>query len=215
MKKSTYDAVSTIAIVSLVVFTVAAQHSSHAGYAFGVLAVLSAAGLLAAYIKSLRKPASKDQTAQNIEAAKQQENAAQSAAMARHVRADFYRKLFLAQRERESRVHDALNKERLIERQISLFFGDIEHGEIKAGNYYTHVRLHRDLFQDTASIIVNIVEKLCAGSKEPRFEFILGLDGSFKIQQISPKRAAFVEPVSPHAEPAESSTEPGEPQVFN
>src|SRR5882724_11065000 len=52
MKKSTYDALSTIAVIVLVFFTFLAQHSSK-GYLFGVIAVLAAAGSFAMYVKAL------------------------------------------------------------------------------------------------------------------------------------------------------------------
>jgi len=223
MKKSTYDAVSTTSVVALVVFTIGAQHSSRFGYVFGVLALLTSVGLFAAYIKGLRAGASTDQTTQAAEVSQSKaesevEIAAQQQALMRSVRADLYRKLLVTGRERASRVHEALYKERLSERQLLLFLNAEHHGTIhlKAGSYYTHVRFHRGPVHDPASIIANIVEKLCASSKEPRFEFILGPDGSFKIQQIPAKRAAVVgTSITPQEEPVESPTEPEEPQLIN
>ena len=223
MKRSTYDVVSTIAVVALVVFTVAAQHSSRAAYVFGVLAVLTAAGLFAAYIKASPDPAAtSDQTAQAAEesqsnAGSEAEIAVQQQALMRNVRADLYKKLLVAERERASRVHEALYKEHLSERQLLLFLNAEHHGttHLKA-SYYTRVRFHRDPAHDPASIIANIVEKLCASSKEPRFEFILEPDGRFKIQQISAKRAAVVgTPITPQEEPVEPPTEPEEPQLIH
>ncbi|MGD0990823.1 MAG: hypothetical protein ABR874_23715 [Candidatus Sulfotelmatobacter sp.] len=55
MKKGTYDLVSTIAVVLLALSAYFAQHSRHAGYAFGFIAVLSAVGSLATYVKALLK----------------------------------------------------------------------------------------------------------------------------------------------------------------
>lgn len=235
MKKSTYDAISTIALVSLVAFTIASQHSSRAGYAFGVLAVLTAAVLFAAYIKASPEQATtSDQTTETFEEAIQQasEVVAQREALTRNVREDLYRMLLLIKRqemgvrnpgrwERAARTYEALYKERLSERQLLLFCDDFNavahHGtaHLKAGSYYTQIRIRRDPVHDSASIIANIVEKLCASSKEPRFEFILEPDGRFKIQQISAKRAAVVEPIVPQEEPVEAPAEPEEPQVIN
>ncbi len=219
MKKSTYNAISTIAVVSLVVFTVASQHSSRAGYAFGILAVLTAVGLFVAYIKASPKRASTDdQTTQAVEVSQSKvesetEIAAQQQALTRSVRADLYRRLLVIEKDRASRVHEALYKEHLSQRQLLLFLNAEHHGtaHLKAGSYYTQIRFRHD----PASIIANIVEKLCASSKEPRFEFILEPDGRFKIQQISAKRAGVVEPIVPQEEPVEAPAEPDEPQVVN
>lgn len=223
MKKTTYDVVSMIAVVSLVVFTVAAQHSNRAAYVFGVLAILTAVGLFAAYIKAAPDRASTDdQTTQAVEvsqskAESEAEITAQQKALMRSVRANFYRKLLVIEKERPSRVHEALYKERLSERQLLLFLNAEHHGttHLKAGSYYTQIRIRRDPVHDSASIIANIVEKLCASSKEPRFEFILEPDGRFKIQQISAKRAVVVEPIVPQEEPVEAPAEPEEPRLIN
>lgn len=189
MKKTTYDAISTIAVVSLVVFTVAAQHSSRAGYAFGILAILTAVGLFAAYVKALPRNSTTDQPAiQADEAAKQSQIDARKQALVqeeilmRQVRADMYRRLLVIKRD----PIGALFKDRVRERQLQLQFFSEHHGR-PAGSYYKQVKIHP--VQDPASIIVKVIEKLCAGSKEPRFDFILGPDGSFKIQQVSVKRA--------------------------
>jgi hypothetical protein len=222
MKKSTYDAISTISVAALVVFSIGAQHSSRFGYVLGVLAVLTAAGLFVVYIKaSPNRAVTADQTTHAGEVSQsnvgsEAEIAVQQQALMRNVRADLYKKLLATERERASRVHEALYKERLSERQLMLFLNAEHHGttHLKAG-YYTHVRFHRGPVHDPASIIANIVEKLCASSKEPRFEFILEPDGRFKIQQISAKRTAIVEPIVPQEEPVKSPTEPEEPQLIN
>jgi hypothetical protein len=222
MKKSTYDTVSTIAVVALVVFTVAAQHSKRAAYVFGVLAVLTAAGLFAAYIKaSADRASSADRTPQTAEASQSKaelegELATQQQALMRSVRADLYRRLLATERERASLVHEALYKERMSERQLLLFLNAEHHGtHLKAGSYFTRVRFHRDPVHDPASIIANVVEKLCVSSKEPRFEFILEPDGRFKIQQISAKRANVIEPIAAKGESIESPPQPEEPQLIH
>jgi hypothetical protein len=224
MKKSTYDVVSTIAVVALVVFTVAAQHSGRAAYVFGVLAVLTAAGLFVAYIKASPDRASiADQATQAVEASQSKAEseafiAAQEQALMRSVCADLYRKLFAVEREQASLVHKALYKKHLSERQLLLFLNAEHHGStthLKAGSYYTRVRFHRDPVHDPASIVANIVEKLCASSKEPRFEFILEPGGRFKIQQISAKHTSVIEPTAPKEEMVESSAEPEKSQLIN
>lgn len=219
MKKSTYDAISTIAIVSLVVFTVASQHSSRAGYTFGILTVLTAVGLFVAYIKaSPKRTSTDDQTTQAVEVSQSKAEsetaiAAQQQALTRSARADLYRRLLVIKKDPASNVREALYKEHLSERQLLLFLNAEHHGtaHLKAGSYYAQIRIRHD----PASIIANIVEKLCASSKEPRFEFILEPDGKFKIQQISAKRAGVVEPIVPQEEPVEAPAEPEEPQVVN
>jgi len=222
MKKSTYDVVSTVAVVALVVCTVAAQYSGRAAYVFGVFAVLTAVGLFAAYIKALPDRASTaDQKTQAVETSQSKadseaEIAAQQQALIRNVRADLYRRLL--ETGEESRVHDALYKQRLLaERQLTLFLNAEHHGttHLKAGSYYTRVRFRRDPIHDAASIIANVVEKLCASSKGPRFEFILEPDGRFKIQQISAKHTPAIEPIAPKEKTAELAAEPEEPQLIN
>jgi hypothetical protein len=137
----------------------------------------------------------------------------------RSVRANLYRTLAAVEREQTSLVHEALYKERLSKRQLLLYLNAAEHHcsmtHLEAGSYYTRVRFHRDPVHDPASIIANIVEKLCASSKEPRFEFILEPDGRFKIQQISAKRAQGKEPTAPKEGKEESAVEPEEPQLIN
>jgi len=200
MKKSTYDAISAIAVVSLVALTVAAQHSSRAGYAFGVLAVLTAAGLFAAYVRALPPNSTADESAKAIEAAKQSKTAArkesliQEEILMRQVRADMYRRLLVIERD----PIEALFKNRMRERRLRLQSLE-HHGTVTI----RHVKIHPA--QDAASTIVNVIEKLCAGSKEPRFDFILGPDGSFKIRQISVKYS--VEEYGTREEPSEESHE--------
>jgi len=221
MKRSTYDVVSTVAVVTLVVFTFAAQHAGRAAYIFGALAVLAAAGLFAAYIKALSDSASTaDQMTQAVEASQstaESEVTAHQQALMRSVRADLSQKLLAIERERASLVHEALYKERLGERQLLLFLNAEHHGatHLKAGSYYTRVMLHRDPFHDPAAIVADIVEKLCASSKEPRFEFILEPDGRFRIQQISAKRSPDLESIAPKEVTEESPEEPEKIQLIN
>lgn len=219
MKSKTYDAISTIALVSVVVFTIASQHSSRGAYVFGVLAIVTAAGLFVAYIKASSKRASTDdQTTQaESKAESEAEIAARREALSRNVRDELYRKVLLTERDRAANVYRALfyQNARLAERQLMLFHAP-HHGtaRIKGGSYYTQIRIHAAA-QDPASIITNIIEKLCAGSKEPRFEFILEPDGRFKIQQVSAKRAAVVERIAPQEEKLEQPEEPAETQLIN
>ena len=221
MKKSTYDAISTIALVSVVVFTIASQHSSRAGYVFGILAVLTAAGLFVAYIKALPRSSPSEQAKRAADQAKQafeeaiqlaSKTVAQRRAMERNVRENLNRSLLFRKR--------ALYEERLKERQLMLFFDALtvaHHGtaDIKAGSYFTQLKFHREPVHDSASIIANIVQKLCATSKEPRFEFILEPNGSFKIQQISAKRTVAPEPIATQEKPVEELDESEKPQLIN
>jgi hypothetical protein len=206
-----------LAVVALVAFTFLAQHSS-LGYVFGVLAMLTAAGLLAAYIRALpTPPQTADKTTQVIEPKQQSEIAAQSEVLLRNVYEAFWRKRALTERERVAQLHEALYLDGLQrERQFRLSVNAVEYrtADLKAGGYYTQVKYHRDPVDDAASIITNIVEKLCASSKEPRFEFILGPDGSFKIQQVASKRSA-IEPITAQEESVEPFKKADEPQVVN
>lgn len=201
MRKSTYDVVSTIAVVSLVVFTVAAQRSSRGAYAFGVLAVLAAAGLFAAYVKGLGTPSVTDGATERAEAARQPDGTRQGDKLTRTVGPDFERafvrqlarRKLLKERAREQREDDDVvgNTVRMLEIQA----------------YHTQIKFHH-AFYDPASTIVNIVEKLCAGSDTPRFEFVLEPDGKFKIQQISAKHAL----AAPVAQPKSEQQVEGVPQ---
>lgn len=223
MKKSTYDAISMIAVVSLVVFTVASQHSSRGGYVFGILAILTAVGLFVAYIKaSPKQPSTSAQANKAFEEAIQQasKTVAQREAMERNLRENLNRNLFFKKRAARVYVYEALSNERLKERQLKLFldaFTVAHHGtaDLKAGTYYTQVKVRHEPVQDAASIIANIVEKLCATSKEPRFEFILEPGGTFKIKQVSSKRTVAAEPIPPQQEPVEQPAEPEEPLLIN
>ena len=213
MKKSTYDALSMIAVVALVACTFLAQHSSR-GYVFGVLAMLTAAGLLVAYIRALpTRSQTADQTTQAVEPKQRSEIGAQRELLLRDVREDLYRRL-LTEKELSGRLHETLYLDRLRERRFLLSVKAVEHCDLKVGSYYTQVKFHRATVHDPASIITNIIERLCASSKEPRFEFILGPDGSFKIQQVAVKRFG-IEPITAQEEPVEPLKEPDEPQVVN
>ena len=215
--------VSAIAVVALVVFTVAAQHSSRGAYVFGILALLTAAGLFGAYIKALPKGSSTNQATENAEAAQQSKTADQTETLVRNVRADLGRRLLLFEEERALQAHEelyALYKQRAKERehQFRAFCkGASVHraSEIRVGSYYTEIQFQHYSVPDPASIIANIVEKLCASTKEPRFEFVLEPDGRFKIQQISAKRASEMEPKNPSEEQAGPPAESEKPQLVN
>lgn len=208
MKNTFYDTLSLLAVVAFITFTVLAQHSGHAAYPFGVLAMLTAAGLFAAYVKALpADTSSANQTRKVLEEANQLELLGETAIT--HARETHLYERMIAERKRVDRLSAELRERgRARElRQVRLFFSAVDSPgmDIKSGSYFTQVKFRPDPAHDPASIIANIVEKLCPASKEPRFEFILGPDGSFRIQQISPKRTvdeAAVTREEPHEEPA-------------
>jgi len=200
MKKNTYDLISMVAIVVLVASTIAAQHSNRAAYAFGILAILSAAGLFAAYVKALPKTrpgageggrcteekhelrAVAEEVEPEDEIAARQLEAVQNAWT-------LYMRQSVGTNLRHLRIGEHLAHHR--------------HGQVDADRIdflvrdnLAVIRGHRQT-SDPASVIVNVVEKLCERSKEPRFEFVLSVDGTFTIRQIPTKRAASEEQVVP------------------
>jgi len=196
------------AVVAVVVFTFSAQYSS-LGYVFGILAVLTAAGMLIAYIKALPGAETSEQKPQIVEPVRQLESAEQREALVRAVREDLYRKHILTERDRSAQTFESLIKERLSERRLRISISS----DFKVGSYYTQIKFHhREPVNDRASVIINIIERLCVSSKEPRFEFILAPDGSFKIQQVSLKRSA-IEHLAEQEELVEQVKEADEPQV--
>jgi hypothetical protein len=190
MKQSTYDTLSMLAVIALVVFTVLAQHSTRAGYVFGTLVVLTAAALFAAYIRALpTRSSTVGQKTQDVEAAQQSESAVQREAET--IRNAFiHRRLTLVEKMRVSRLHEEVRKEHLKSRRHLFYIDAVEHGlpDLKINEYSKHHLAFHPAY-DPATIVANIVEKLCAATREPRLEFVLEPNGSFKIQQISAKRA--------------------------
>jgi hypothetical protein len=190
MKDSTYNTISMGAVVALVLFTVLSQHSGHAEYAFGIIALLPAAALFAAYIRALPTSASTSQPkAECVESPRQLDFVVHEENLITH------RRLTLIERMRVARVYEEMDKRHSVSGRI--FYGQVE---FRRGPDYA-----------PAAIIAEVVEKLCATSKEPRFEFVLRPDGSFRIQQIPAKPPA--EELSAARE--ESAKESVDPQLVN
>jgi hypothetical protein len=197
MSKNRYDFLTALAVIVLVVSTLATQHFPHAGYAFGIVAVLAALGSFAIYVKALPKRVSHVQgqiltqhlavpqfdavTAKSTESADVDEPRYSSHDYGSLVHWKIAGAL-------STKVDAGIYKEAL-ERYLG-------HDLYKASALrvvdYLRVaessRVHLDPRSDPATLIANVVEKLCATTNDPQFEFIISPDGTFKIQQISAKR---------------------------
>lgn len=176
MKKSTYDALSTIAVIALVVSTYFAQHFSRAGYVFGVLAVLSAIGSFAVYVKALPK---RSLTPEQEVRPTQTTKATEIAAVPVN-RVERTEKIILRSEKEELllKLFEDRCSDRLHTRRLQVLVDVVDRAQLKF-----HPVAH-----EPAVVIASVVEKLCASSREPRFEFILSPDGTFKIRQITVKR---------------------------
>jgi hypothetical protein len=203
MSKNKYDALSTTAVVALVVSTFSAQHFSGAGYIFGATAVISAIAALGLYITALPKPViaqhgiamHKDSPALNAAAEpeyllKVKENVfplthrdRRPVMVGADLGIDIFKqryadifKNFEQQRTRYLHSHEKYYSEVL--RRVHADFREA-----------AQVKFHPDVKQDPAVVIASVVERLCANSSQPHYEFILAADGSFKIKPISIKNA--------------------------
>lgn len=185
MKKNTYEIVSTLALVLFLIFTFSTQYSSH-GRLFGGLAIVTAAGLFLAYLRVLPKRAPTNE-----------KTAPQPSVTVLTPITDAEPSELDPQRRDFSRIYD-LN-------QPGLFLGDDEYvPDIRVVSQFLQVKVAPYPAIDPVNIITKVVEKLCAASKEPRFEFVLAPDGSFKIRQISAKLLAD-EPTVVDEEPVKES----------
>jgi hypothetical protein len=195
MKTKSYDALSGFAVVAFVVFTFLAQYSKGAGYLFGILALATAVGLLVVYVNALPKSSLiAHATASVDEAGPASDLVHQRARVGQDVPLGWYEGPTGAERHLTGLSEELREQQRRARevRQVHLFFAAAAHHSsrgVRVGSSFAQVKFHHDPERDTASIIANVVEKLCAASREPRFEFILGPDGSFKIRQISVKGA--------------------------
>lgn len=196
MSKNKYDALSTTALLVLIISTFSAQHFSRAGYLFGALAILSAVGSLLLYIKALPRKtnALQDQVnkakglqlpvvklqAQKIEDPAVLLNYGEERPLVPH--AEFVLRTWKERDEKQVRSYfQALYAE--LKYRDSYIAPALPHMQRRL-----HVKFGSAVVQDPAAVISNVVERLCAPSTEPRFEFILSPDGSFKIVPISSKR---------------------------
>jgi hypothetical protein len=201
MKKSTYDVVSTVSILTLVVSTFLAQRISHAGYVFGIIAVLSAVGLFAAYVKAL--PGTGSTNGERTQAADVIDDSPHQLRSQAQLLVDTW----LSERKSRTKLQmedDAgiryeiarykpalLHYAQIHSRQLQLFDDAVNSGKSQDINalhgfrFTTQVKYHHEQVYEPATVITEIVKRLCTSSDEPRFEFVLASDGSFTIRQMA------------------------------
>jgi hypothetical protein len=153
-------------------------------YVFGALAVLTAATIFAAYIKALPNWTQNGDQKILEDTLPHSELVSSIAANWVHDVPPTHHRTVPAKQ-----FEDAVRNYWAHVSRSGVFFDSVEHRstDLAVATYYTQIKYRKEASPDTASVIVNVVERLCATSNEPRFEFVLGPDGSFTIRHISAK----------------------------
>ena len=209
MKKNVYDIVSTIAVLILVVSTYFAQHGGKYQYAFGIVIVLTAVGMFSMYVKALRPR----NTVEQEKPIEQRRRKIQLEIPPTTIRELQHMQHTLAVGNAEDLLL-AKVREQAKRAAYLVYFEKRQAGmrgfsELRESLYVgEQLKFHPHALKNPAIIIADVVEKLCPSTKEPRFEFVLAPDGTFKITPISAKRLPTGEGIriSPQTDKASDPT---------
>ncbi len=196
MKKSTYDALSAVAVVVLVGSTIGAQHFTQLGYLFGCLAILSAVGSFALYVKALPKENTAAAGVKSLVEAASNQVDDSSAMTVVHSKDEIIRERLVALSNSGLDQHE--NSARAGMYQLK-FFDTFANKRLPSRTGFdmdlgfpaAQVKIRRGHEDDPALMIAKIVERVCASRTEPRFEFILSPNGTFTIKQRSADEPPF------------------------
>jgi len=178
MSKNRYDFLSTLAVIVLVASTFASQYFPHIGYIFAIVAILTAVGSFTLYAIALPRSATQPQI-----------NAHHWENRARHERVIVGAEARNDQYAAITRCETPLDRYVKAASHSYYWHHDLYiRGAMRVVNHVSITEpINANVDVDPATIIANVVEKLCATTKEPRYEFIISPDGTFKIKQIMAK----------------------------